>query len=528
MPPSSEPATTPAPRWTWQDDAGSVRLAVEHRGGRDGGPTLRIAAPGPAESGSAAGETDVEGLGHEWLRFDCFERSPHYHLDPDGRDEVVALPRYADPVSWTVEELRRDWRGWLEKAGWTAAPQPDRLDAVLAAAESAMRNPPAQLDSLDLELLRSRHSEKWSTYGDDVFPAWVAEMDFPLAEPVRLSLQRAVDRYDVGYPVNPRRMGLLEAFRDRMAERFDWAIEPIRSEILTDVVQAMYLAVEAFSEPGDGVVVQTPIYPPFLGAVADTGRRLVESRVEPAGERFEFDPERLRAAVDERTRVMLLCNPHNPTGRVFTRSELESLANLALERDLVVVMDEIHADLVHPGHRHIPLATLGPEIAARTVTLTSATKAFNIPGLRCALGHFGDRELQRRFNEAVPRNVRGGMGILGLYATRDAWRYAQPWLDEVLAYLDGNRRFLTRQVADRLPGVRCIEPEATYLAWLDFSAFDWPKPPALHLGEHARVALSDGRRFGSGFEGFARLNFATSRTLLERVLDALAEALPRG
>jgi cystathionine beta-lyase len=173
----------------------------------------------------------------------------------------------------------------------------------------------------------------------------------------------------------------------------------------------------------------------------------------------------------------------------------------------------------------VPFASLAPEIARRTVTLTSATKAFNIPGLRCAVAHFGSRDLQRAFNGFVPRNVRGGLGLLGLEATREAWRHAQPWLDEVLAYLDGNRRFVGRFVAERLPGVRGFDPEATYLAWLDFRACGWPTTPGRFLFEHAQLALSDGHHFGEGFDGFARLNFATSRPILVRALEAIESAV---
>jgi cystathionine beta-lyase len=271
--------------------------------------------------------------------------------------------------------------------------------------------------------------------------------------------------------------------------------------------------------------VQTSIYPPFLSSVRDTQRRLVENRLVDGAEGWEMDFDRLRADVDDSTRLLMLCNPHNPTGRVFTRTELETLAEIALARDLVVVTDEIHADLLFDGREHIPFAMLGPEVAARTVTLTSATKAFNIPGLRTAVAHFGSAELQGRFNEAVGRHARGGIGLLGVYATIAAWRHSQPWLDTVRDYLQDNRDFLVQFLAERCPEIRIHAPEATYLAWLDCSALELPTTPGRFFLEHGRIALSDGHHFGDAFERHVRVNFATSQGILREVLERLEGAI---
>jgi cystathionine beta-lyase len=223
----------------------------------------------------------------------------------------------------------------------------------------------------------------------------------------------------------------------------------------------------------------------------------------------------------------LLCNPQNPTGRVFTRAELERLAQIAIERDLIVISDEVHGDLVFPGHHHIPIASLGPEIEARTITLTSATKAFNMAGLRCGVAVFGSDALKKRF-QVLPSHLRGGLGSFGLVASEIAWTSAQPWLDEVLAYLDGNRAYLAGFVKERLPGITHVSPEATYLAWLDCRALALPQDPFTFFLEHARVALSDGRKTGPGGEGFVRLNFATSRPILSQILERVEKSLERG
>jgi cystathionine beta-lyase len=384
--------------------------------------------------------------------------------------------------------------------------------------------PLPDLERLELARLRRRRGEKWGLYPPDVLPAWVAEMDFPLAAPIRRVLEHALETDDLGYPINPRPQDLPTVFAERMAARFGWQIDPRRVEVLTDVVQGLYVALDRFAAPGEGVVVQTPVYPPFLHAVRDTGRRLVENPLVEAASRWEMDLDGLRAAADPATRVLLLCHPQNPTGRVFERRELEALAELALRGDWVVVSDEIHADLVHPGASHVPFATLAPEVEARTITLTSATKAFNIPGLRCAVAHFGSAALRERFL-SLPRHIRGGIGSLGLHATAAAWRESQPWLDAVRAQLAAHRDFVADFVRTALPGVRHRPPEASYLAWLDCRGLDLGPSPQRFFLERARVALSAGEAFGRPGQGFVRLNFATSRALLGEILERMAKAL---
>ncbi len=379
------------------------------------------------------------------------------------------------------------------------------------------------LDDLDIELLKQRISEKWNTYPADILPAWVAEMDFPLAAPIRRVLENALERDDLGYPINPRETGLCEVFAERMGERFGWSVDPQMADIVTDVVQGLYVSIDRFSEPGDGVIVQTPIYPPFLNAVKETGRRLVEDRLVQGSDGWEIDFDALRSSIDERTKILALCNPHNPTGRVFRRDELEGLAQIAIEHDLVVVADEVHGDLTFDGRPHIPIATLSPEIAERTITLTSATKAFNIPGTRCALAHFGSERLQSGYR-SIPRHIRGGIGLLGIYATIAAWRESSDWLDEVRSYLQGNRDVVADFVKQRLPGVEHHACEATYLAWLDCRGTGLEGSPARHILETQRLALNEGRTFGEGFDGFTRVNFATSRSLLGEILERIEKA----
>jgi len=367
---------------------------------------------------------------------------------------------------------------------------------------------------------------KWRLFGEDVLPAWVADMDFPVAPAVHGAIRGLLDRHDLGYHHVPLSRRLRETLVSRMAERFGWEIDGRSILPLVNVLQGLDATVLLHSRAGEGVVVQTPIYPPFLKAVAGSGRRLVENALLRGPQRFEMDLEGLRGRLDADTRVLLFCNPHNPTGRAFERSELEALADIALEHDLVVVSDEIHADLVFPGHRHVPFAALGPEIAERTITLTAATKAFNLAGLPCAFAIFGSDRLRQPF-DALPPHVLGHCGILDDAATIAAWTEGQPWLDVVLDYLLENRRLVEETLAREMPGIRFAPPEATYLAWLDCRELDLPDEPFDFFLREAKVAFSRGTDFGAPGEGFARLNFATSKAILSEILERMASAVRR-
>jgi cysteine-S-conjugate beta-lyase len=383
---------------------------------------------------------------------------------------------------------------------------------------------------LPLDVLRTRQNVKWAKYGPDVLPAWVAEMDFSVAFPIRRAMERMVRDQEYGYP---QRDGgdaagaLCAAFAARMHSRFGWQADAALALPLSDLVQGTYASLWAYSDPGDRIILQLPAYPPFHHAIADTGRELVPHRLASDGRRHCLDIASLEALVDARTRVILLCNPQNPTGRVFGRDELMEIGRIAIERDLVIVADEIHADLVYPGQVHVPMASLSPEIAARTVTITSATKSFNIPGLRCGVIHFGAPALRQRFLARVPARVLGSPGIAGIDATVAAWGQGQPWLDGVLAHLDTMRQRLADFLASELPMIRMHMPEATYLAWLDCSALPLPGTAFDFFHEHAKVAFSPGESFDPQCGRYVRFNFATSSGIMEAILGRMAEAVRR-
>lgn len=381
-------------------------------------------------------------------------------------------------------------------------------------------------DGIAIEDLRRKRGEKWTQYPSDVLAAWVADMDFPVAEPIARYLAEMVGANDLGYPINPTPAALPTVFARRALARFGWQVDPHDVLVITDVVQGFYIAIHTCSQPGDGLIVQSPVYPPILNSAAELGRRRIVNELARGPRGYEIDFDDLRLKADAGARILLLCNPQNPTGRAFTRAELEQIAGIAIERDLIVISDEVHADLVLPGHRHVPIATLGPEIAARTITLMSATKSFNIAGLRCAVAIFGSAELKRRFS-SLAAHIRGGLNSFGLGASAVAWTHGQPWLDDVIAYLDGNRARIAAFVKEHLPAIAHVPPEATYLAWLDCRALELPKDPYTFFLENARVALSDGSRTGPGGAGFVRLNFATSRPILDQILERLAKSLAR-
>jgi cystathionine beta-lyase len=373
----------------------------------------------------------------------------------------------------------------------------------------------------DVDRLRLLTCIKWTRYPDDVIPAWVADMDLAPAPVAVEAVQALVERGDFGYNFAAHAR-IPDAFCAWQERAHGWRPDPERVRLFCDVMQAVETALWLHTDRGDGVVLFTPVYHPFFPAVTSTGRRVVECALEAPG--WRIDPQRLAVAIDGGTRAILLCNPHNPTGRVFDAEELAAIAEMAEMHDLLVISDEIWADLTHPGAAHVPFASLSPEAAARTITVTAASKAFNIAGLHCAVAHVGHPGVAAALDE-LPRHLLGGVGSPGAEATLAAWTGGEPWLDEVRAHLTSQRDHLAKRLAAELPEVRFRAPQATYLAWLDFRSTAMVVDPAAELLERARIALSAGPDFGRAGEGFARLNFATSRELLDEIVDRMVAAL---
>ncbi|HEU5160905.1 MAG TPA: aminotransferase class I/II-fold pyridoxal phosphate-dependent enzyme [Streptosporangiaceae bacterium] len=388
----------------------------------------------------------------------------------------------------------------------------------------------SDFDDFDLTWLRAKEGVKWRMPGPDVLPAWIADMDYPVAPPIRTALAAAVERGDLGYPAWSNWTGrnpLAEPFAERMAERYGWRPRPEWLRNFSDILQVIQIVLQLTTQRGDAVALQTPAYPPFLKTLQLMGRRVVACPIERSADGWGFDPRRLDEAIGEaRCRTLMIVNPHNPTGRVFTAAELEALADIALRNNMLIMADEVLADLAYEPHRHIPLASLGPEVAARTVTLTSATKAFNFAGLRCAVAHVAPPRL-REVIDAQPPDLYGPVNVLGVEATKAAWRDGDEWLAALLRHLDDNRRLVAQTLAERAPAIGYDPPQAAFLAWLDCRRLELGgADPADYFRTKARVELSTGKTFGQGGAGFARLNFATSTAVLTEILHRMTEPDP--
>jgi cystathionine beta-lyase len=354
-----------------------------------------------------------------------------------------------------------------------------------------------------------------------VLAAWVAEMDFDVAPAVRAGIVAAVDREDFGY-VEADLGALTTACAEFLERGYGWVVPPARIFPVADVLSAISTALDVFVEPGGGVVVPTPAYPPFFEVVELTGRPVVESPMIRGGDRDTLDLDAVDTALATGARAVLLCSPHNPTGRVFTTDELIALAAIVDRHGARVVADEVHAPLVYASYEHVPYATVSDAAAAHTITVTSASKAFNLAGLKCAQVVASNHTDAARWRELRVFEVAGPTPI-GIAASIAAYRDGGGWLRELVAYLDGNRRRLAELLAAHLPAITFRPPESTFLSWIDCSALGLDDPARFFL-DHARVAVSDGPPFGTGCDQYVRLNFATSRALLEQIVVAMGEA----
>jgi cysteine-S-conjugate beta-lyase len=338
------------------------------------------------------------------------------------------------------------------------------------------------------------------------------------------ALHARVDHGFFGYLADPNELPGVVA--ERVAKRYGWRISPEAVLSLPGVIAGFNQALRALTSPGDGMLVQTPVYPPILRSAGNHGlRRDEHALTRGADGRYTVDLDAFAAALRADTKVFLLCNPHNPVGRLYGRAELEGMAAASLRRDVVIVADEIHCDLLHDGRQHVPIASLAPEIEQRTITLMAPSKTFNLPGLKCAVAIIPDAALRERFAAAAGDLV-AKINVLGYTAALAAYREGDAWLEALLGYLVANRDFLVRQVRATLPGVAVAPPEATYLAWLDCrGAGPAARDPYTFFLERARVALNDGTTFGPGGAGFVRLNFACPRALLAEGLERMRAAL---
>ena len=386
----------------------------------------------------------------------------------------------------------------------------------------SMSAPGNPFDDVSLGRLRRRRSEKWATHPADVLPVFVAEMDFAVAPAISRVLAQAISDGDLGYAYADGSR-LAAHFAAFAARRWVWDVDPTSVVAAPDVMVGVAELLRGLTVAGAGVIINTPVYAPFYSVIAETGRRVVEVPLlgSDAGSRLPLDG--IRAAFAAGATALLLCNPHNPTGYVADRGELLAVAEIVNRYNAVVLSDEIHSPLVLAGAEHVPFGALPGRSAERAITLTSASKAWNLAGLKCAVV-VATSDPMRRAVAGLPANLAARAGHLGVLAGETAFAEAEPWLDDLCAYLDATRKWLPGLLADRLPGVHYEPGQATYLAWLDCRELGLGPDPAAHFLEHGRVALTPGPAFGTLGRGFARLNLGTSRALIEDAVDRMARA----
>jgi cystathionine beta-lyase len=378
---------------------------------------------------------------------------------------------------------------------------------------------------------RPTDSIKWNKYQEDVIPLWVADMDYIAAEPIQRALRVRIEHGVYGYPDTHASVGVISDLRDVLVERmhrlYDWKISPDELLFLPGVITGLNLTCHAVAAPGGNVVVQTPVYPPFLNVAQNGGMECHEVELGRRSDgHYEIDWDAFEAGLDKRTRLFILCNQHNPVGRVFRKDELVRMAEICLQHGVTICSDEIHCDLLFKGKKHIPVASLDKEISQNTVTLMSPTKTFNIAGLQCSFAIVQNPELRRKLEQSM-----GGLvmwvNLIGLTAALAAYREGQEWLEQVVHYLQGNRDYLYDYVRDQLPMLQMVKPEATYLAWLNCRNAGIQGNPYEFFLREARVGFNDGATFGSGGERFVRLNFACTWVLLTQALERMKSAIDK-
>ena len=381
---------------------------------------------------------------------------------------------------------------------------------------------------------RSTNSIKWNAYPEDVLPLWVADMDFAAPEPITKALQKAVEHGVFGYELPGK--ALLEPVAARMKTLYGWDVAPESVVAITGLVSGFYAAAQTLCRPGDGYLIQPPVYMPFNDIQKHQGVIRQEAELSFVAQdgilRYNIDWDSFDNAFHSggsRTKMFLLCNPHNPTGQIYSAEELSRMAETCLKHDAVIVSDEIHSELLLGEQKHVPVASLSPEIAEKSITLIAPSKTFNIAGLFCGFAIIPNKELRERYKEQVERMTLHVASLAQVAAQAAFSGECEDWLAELISYLRANRDFLVDFVQIELPEIRTTRPEATYLAWLDCSGLvesgKISGNPYTFFLKNARVALNNGATFGAGGENFLRLNFGCPRVTLEQALERMKKAL---
>jgi len=374
------------------------------------------------------------------------------------------------------------------------------------------------------QIINRRESEsiKWNLYEDNVLPLWVADTDFLSPPSVVSSLQERINHGIFGYPKIQNTTK--QAIQQWLLKRHNWKINTDDIILIPGVVQGFNITAKAYTNPGDSLLIQTPAYHPFFHVATNSNTNLIVSPLaqSPDGS-YKVNEDYFQSSITPETRIFMLCNPQNPTGRTFSKLELQSMAEVCLKHNIIICSDEIHSDLVFTETKHIPIASLSKDISAITITLLSASKTFNIAGLKSSAVVITDPLLRDRFVQTMNGSV-GGVNLLGEIALRAAFETGADWLDELLSYLEVNRNLLFDFVQAELPGVQMSKPESTYLGWLDCKETGLENPSEFFI-DRARVALNNGSWFGEKYSHFVRLNFGCPKERLYAGLERIKTAL---
>ena len=368
---------------------------------------------------------------------------------------------------------------------------------------------------------RGTCSKKWDSYPPDVIPMWIADTDFKCPQPVVDAMLKRVAEGIYGYPVATRSFG--RAVHHWLKKRFGWEIDESWVEFTPGVVPSLGYAIRAFTQPGDNVLIQTPVYHPFHHMVRNNGRTKAENELVLKDGRYHIDFEDLEAKLaDPRTKLMLLCSPHNPVSRVFSEQELLRMGNLCLKHKVIVVSDEIHSDLVYSGHKHIPFPVLSDDIANNCLVCINPSKTFNTPGLRTSVVITPDKSLREAYHVSVVNSKGDGRTVLGPLALEVCYNECDYYADQMVEYLEDNVKFMLAYFAERIPRIKVIKPDATYLIWLDCRQLGMEQSDLnKFMLEKAKVAMSDGETFGKTGRGFMRINIGCPRKLLKEALGRI-------
>lgn len=358
----------------------------------------------------------------------------------------------------------------------------------------------------------------------DLLPMWVADMDFRPPQAVTEALKKRVEHGIFGYTFIPESTN--SAIQSWLHKRHSWKIADEAILYSNSVVESISVAIQTFTKPGDKVLLQSPVYTPFFEMIEKNGRSVANSPLQLQNGRYEIDFEDFEQQLKDGCKLFLLCNPHNPGGRMWSREELLRIGELCRTYECLIVADEIHSDLVYRTHKHYPFASLSEEIAAITITCISPSKTFNLAGLQASAVVIENKQLRESFSETQRRHGFFTLNTFGILAMESAYLHGEPWLEELIDYLEGNKQFAMEYIAENLPQLTCMEPDGTYLLWIDCRKLCIPDEELKKLLiEKGMLALEPGPKYGPGGEGFVRLNFACPREMLADALDRLQKAV---